>query len=175
MQLATADELVDFLEQSIPATRAEVILDIASGAILDVVPAPVDGVASTTVHLIGDGTRALLLPSWPVSAVTAVEVDGEALTSDGYRWNRSGVLERVGGHWTCSAEIVVTYDHGHAAPPDALKGICLMVAARVVANPARFQGFQAPSGGNANYGAGAASSGFELTAGEVEMIHRAMA
>lgn len=174
MQLATPDELNGYLETTVPQTRAELMLDLASEAVLAAVAVPLDGVASTTVRLHGDGTKVLLLPTWPVSNVTAVTVDDEdPLDPDRYRWERSGIIHRRGAYWSDGAEIEVTYDHGFAEPPAGLRGVCLMVAARAVANPARFQGFQG-DGVNATYGSAAGSAGLELTLGEAELVRRAL-
>lgn len=86
----------------------------------------------------GRGSTIVMLAELPVEAVTAVTLDGDALTAgDDFTAAPHGVLYREGGGtWgTGRQTIVVTYTHGYDQVPDDLKGVCLDVASRVLANP----------------------------------------
>lgn len=123
--------------------RAELVLDMASAAVRAAaksLDATIDG-ASETVTLDANGTTKLVLPSWPVTAVASVAVEGATLPATEYEWSRVGLLSRISGVWpTKLASVAVTYTHGYASLPanvaDALKSVTLAVAARAWSNPA---------------------------------------
>lgn len=89
----------------------------------------------TTIELSLTGTteRWLKLPVSPVRAVTAVEIDGVAVTD----WRlRSGRLWRAGGWWSgCGpAEVLVTLTYGlDECPADLLPLIASLVAGQQAA------------------------------------------
>ncbi|MFI0469291.1 hypothetical protein ACH347_34900 [Saccharopolyspora sp. 5N102] len=66
----------------------------------------------------GDGSRSLLLPAVPVTAVHTVEVDGKPVT--GYQWSRTGALRSAGCWPDRLGAVRVVYDHGY--PLDAIPG-----------------------------------------------------
>lgn len=72
-------------------------------------------------------------PAIPVT-VTKVEVAGVELDPSGWRHTRlHEVRPAAGGGWT--GPVKVTYEHGFDDPPPAVRGVCLQLAARTMANP----------------------------------------
>jgi hypothetical protein len=76
---------------------------------------PVTQVVDDEVVLDGNGRTSLLLPVWPVTAVTQVLLDGEEL-SEGtdFSWSGDGMLRRLcGRHWPDRLRcLLVTNTHG---------------------------------------------------------------
>ncbi|GFM96994.1 hypothetical protein Sfulv_18050 [Streptomyces fulvorobeus] len=96
----------------------------------------IDAVAGDAVDLVGNGRTIINLPHLPVTAVASVTVDGHApLISTEYRWNRYGILTRLGGCWPLDAVITVLCDHGYALTPAPVKQVCLQVAGRAWVRP----------------------------------------
>ncbi|WP_406157772.1 mobile element protein [Streptomyces canus] len=76
---------------------------------------PVTFVADDVVVLDGSGRESLLLPVWPVTAVSAVVLDGtELVEGTDYNWSDAGILRRLGClHWPDRLRCLqVTYSHG---------------------------------------------------------------
>lgn len=96
----------------------------------------IDAVAGAAVDLVGNGRRVINLPERPVTAVASVTIDGHApLISTEYRWNRYGILTRLGGCWPLDAVVTVLCDHGYATVPAPVKQVCLQVAGRAWVRP----------------------------------------
>lgn len=139
--LVTAAELRSYLdleEADLADARAELIIGGVGGLVRAYTNQLLDVVAADTVTLDGTGTDVLLLPELPVTDVTAVTDDGDALAeADNWAWTDTGILWRLGGNvWTAGrGRYEVTYDHGHATIPDAIRMVVLRVAARAVNNP----------------------------------------
>jgi hypothetical protein len=84
---------------------------------------PVTFVADDVVVLDGSGRASLLLPVWPVTAVSAVVLDGtELVEGTDYSWSDAGILRRLGClHWPDRLRCLqVTYSHGW--PVDDIPG-----------------------------------------------------
>ncbi|MFG2837032.1 hypothetical protein ACGFYE_18755 [Streptomyces zaomyceticus] len=93
----------------------------------------VDAVAADELFLVGNGRTVVNLPEMPVTAVTTVHQDGTLLVEGtDYRYNRYGILTRLGACWPLDADVAVVYDHGYADAdrPDVFKTVCLQVAGR---------------------------------------------
>lgn len=148
--LATRAELALLLEleeAEVPQARAELLLKLASGEARAYTGNLFDRVADDVVRLNGTGSRVLLLPEAPVSAVTAVVENPDAATpttlaaptatSPSWEWDEDGVIERIdGGVFARRRRFYsVTYTHGFAVVPDEVKGVVLQVAARAFLNP----------------------------------------
>lgn len=76
---------------------------------------PVTFVADDVVVLDGSGRQSLLLPVWPVTAVSAVVLDStELVEGTDYSWSDAGILRRLGClHWPDRLRCLqVTYSHG---------------------------------------------------------------
>ncbi|WP_329544696.1 hypothetical protein OG548_08240 [Streptomyces sp. NBC_01356] len=110
-------------EESAVATYFEV----ASAIVRDAAGSPISSTVST-VTLEGTGFR-LHLPGQPVTAVSAVLVDGVAVTD--YRL-LSGALARSCG-FPVGGEVTVTYTHGlPTVPADIVDLVCRMVGQALV-------------------------------------------
>lgn len=147
---ATEAELEAFTGASIDGDRAAMLLDIATETIRGETGQTISLVEDDEVTLVGAWGRCLVLPQKPVTDVSAVSIDGTALTSDQYSWTRPGFLWLPRG-WTLTAdtafdtgtahwggpdlEVVVTYTHGVDPVPGFVRNICLAIAARMLANP----------------------------------------
>lgn len=120
--------------------RADLLLELASGRIDTSLRQPLTQ-ATETVTLDGTGTPILLLPTFPVTAVTSVVADGTPLVfDDDFWWSASGILTRVGGCWPGEPRsVVVNYTHGYAAIPASVKDAALKIAAIWWDNPLGLQ------------------------------------
>lgn len=118
--------------------QAQLALDVATADIKIHAGQQIEKIDNEAVTLDADGSKVLFLPEQPVLAVDAVSVEGVALVviSDVY-WYRDGSLYRRSGlSWgTERQSVVVTYDHGYAAIPTDIKGVCMRRAARFLDNP----------------------------------------
>jgi hypothetical protein len=122
--LATVADLeargVTVAESELPAVA--VYFDVASAIVRDAAGSPISE-STSTVTLEGRGSR-LLLPGGPVTAVSAVSVDGVAVTD--YKL-LSGSLTRPCG-FDDGSEVTVTYAHGlPAVPADIVDMVCRLV------------------------------------------------
>ncbi|MCG5220270.1 glycoside hydrolase family 25 domain-containing protein [Streptosporangium soli] len=148
MAYATADELAVLMGRgaggldAAETARAELLLTLADG-VIDAELGQSLTLADSTAEIDGTGTPVLLLPRWPVTAVTAVSViedldeDAKVLVeNDDYRWSRYGKLRRIGGCWPCIERAVdVAYTAGWNPIPDDVRGICLRLAHAGWTNP----------------------------------------
>lgn len=140
---ATPEELRLHLRlATIDDTQAAAIIAEAETTVRAELQQDIDAVVADVADLVGNGRIVLLLPQMPVTAVTAVTADGVLLTEDvDYRWNRYGILTRLtlAGQeprcWALDADVTVTYDHGYATVPKAVKQVALQIAGRAWANP----------------------------------------
>lgn len=127
------------------------LLELAEGTLAADMPGLTFGPASSTVTVEGDGDEVLVLPYYPVRAVTSVAIAGVELDADAYRCDVLGRLRRrydgaanphddTGGLicWPdAGVDIVVTYDYGFVAsamPPEMTTVVAELVSRRVV-NP----------------------------------------
>lgn len=152
---ATVDELAVWMGRdpaSLDATetaRATLLLESATGAIDTAVEQPLTQ-STDTITVPGTGTTQLVLPRWPVTSVTSVEVtEGGTVTAltegeSGYAWAREGILTRRGGVWpACPGDVVeVVYTAGWAPIPADVRAACLALAAARWPNPAGVQSEQ---------------------------------
>jgi len=122
--------------------RAQLLIDLAAAVIEDEAEQKLEQSPETAV-LDGPGTRELVLPRWPVTAVMSVKVRGvdgveetlvEGADAD-YTWSESGVLTAT-GHWPShDRAVTVVYAPGFAAIPNGLKRIALRLAGAGWDNP----------------------------------------
>ncbi|OII60109.1 hypothetical protein BJP40_00675 [Streptomyces sp. CC53] len=160
MAYATAEHLRLFLRHGLAFTaeetaQAELLIELAEGAIDDELGQSLE-LSTDTVTLDGPtrgdrwpdapgtGSRRLLLPRWPVTAVTSVTILGDDAADEvlehgadhDYTWSESGILTRVGGWWpTGDQRIQVVYTAGHATIPKGVKRATLRLAAAAWGNP----------------------------------------
>lgn len=145
MTFATASDLASYLQQDVDTATAELLLDLATGAIQSATGQTVEQVTDDAVTVAAPSGEKLVLPERPASTPTLVKVDGSAVT-DYYADVPDDPLEptvlyRPGG-WEAWDSVTgtllrveVTYTHGYATIPAEIKGICLDVAARAYRNP----------------------------------------
>jgi hypothetical protein len=141
--LATVDELATFMgaPDAWDTEVAELYLRLASAEVRAATGQTYDQVLDDEVVISGDGTRTLLVPEVPVTAVTAlVDLTGAAeapVDPTLWEWSEHGIIRRMDtGRWARRYRAYrVTYDHGYAAVPDAVTGVVLRMAARVIDNP----------------------------------------
>ncbi len=147
---ATVTDVEDFLGVTIAADtvdRVERLLERAEQIIAAELPGFTFGASSETVTLYGDGDDYLVLPRYPVSAVTACSIDGVALdVSTDVVVDNLGRLRRLSasignphgdgsrGRWPDDGTaVVVTYDYGVGAsscPPVVSAIVTELVAGR---------------------------------------------
>lgn len=132
MALAPLASIADLAARGVTVEAGEtdavnVYLDVASTLVRDAAGSPVSETTST-VALEGRGAR-LHLPGGPVTAVSAVSVDGVAVTDYVLR---SGSLARSCG-FPDGSEVEVTYTHGlPTVPADIVDMVCRMVGRALV-------------------------------------------
>lgn len=179
---ATATELQSFHGGSIPTDRANLALELASGAADDAaltLGATIAKQTDRTVTLDGTGGSQLLAP-WPiedVSKVVIVKDNGDEETLDGpgssdvdYRWTREGVLERAGATWPDRPRSVkVTLTHGMDPVPDEIKAVVLEVAESAYSNPSQLRSFNT-DGTSVSFNAG----GVVLSRSQQERVRNAI-
>lgn len=148
MAYATAEEFRLFVRHSGPFTeeetaQAEFLLDLAGACIEEEIGQSLE-LSTDTVTLDGNGARKLVLPRWPVTAVTSVTVlhdldDDEVLefgADHDYTWSAAGTLTRRCACWPegdRNIEAVVTA--GLATTPTSLKRIALRLCVAPWSNP----------------------------------------
>ncbi|MFE5544565.1 hypothetical protein ACFQ71_12185 [Streptomyces sp. NPDC056534] len=120
-------------------TIVDTYLDVASTAVREAAGTPISQ-ATSTVTVEGEPGQWLTLPGQPVTAVTAVLLDGVPVTD----WRLvSGRLWRAGS-WTsgCGPSLVdVTQTHGLAVvPADIVDLVCRMTAGALKAQRAEADG-----------------------------------
>lgn len=154
----TAQNLADRLQLdigSINTGTATLFAQLASDAVRDDLRLSVDPITNDSITLYGDNGEILLLPERPVTAVSSVTLAGQSLvpvvvnatsTMLMYDWRPDGRLYRVvyGGSfyagelmfkWPFGVAVQITYNHGWATPPSALKLVAIELAAAAYSNP----------------------------------------
>lgn len=146
MTFATATQLEDRYGLGLSTDKATRVLTDATDEIRSIVGQYLTAVEADVVTLPGVWGRSLVLPERPVTAVDSVVLNGTTLTVDtDFTWQRRGVLWRASstsfdtpGRWWGGpqVEVVVTYDHGFATIPGAVRSACLKLAAAMASQPA---------------------------------------
>lgn len=136
---ATADLTARGITWTSPAedTKVNTFLAEASATIRDAAGVPILQKASTVV-ITGSCDQWLRLPGPPVTAVSAVSIDGTALASTEYKLADSALWRSSG--WQPQYEpslVTVTMTHGLAeVPPDVVGMVCVLVAGALRASRA---------------------------------------
>lgn len=180
MAFATEAELEAYTGVSIDTTRAELLLDLATGAIRAYTGQTISQATSTAITIPGNYTERLDLPERPASAPTLVKLGDTTLTEDTEyvfdgRWSLFRGTAAVGlfvanlpesfltgySDWGGpQTPITITYTHGFATIPDDVKGVCLALAARSL---------QSPDGVNSE-SVGSYSVSYSRTGGAVSLL-----
>lgn len=159
----TAEDLATFLQRDLSAAdtaTATMLIELASAAIQDYTGQTISAVANDVITIDPPIGSYLFLPQLPVTAVASVIVGGTALalgssTVDGYYWYGDTGVIRYGGYrgyaWGWAPKsVVVTYSHGYATIPDAVRAVTLEASAAMMGSgPAG--GLQSESIGNYSY------------------------
>lgn len=124
--VATTDYLADPADLAawlgVPPTDPKLLqaLAAASSRFRGAVRHHVSFVADNTVTLDGNGQQSLFLKAAPVTSVTSVKLDGEALVyRTDYDWSADGYLRRLGACWPDRLRCVeVVVSHGYAPVPE---------------------------------------------------------
>lgn len=104
-------------------------IEAASGVVRDICGWHVFPSVAETVRVRGSGASVVMLPTLHLTGVTAVRVDGAAVS--GFTWHAAGYLsERV-----TRGAVEVDIIHGYASPPPGLVDVVLAIAERIMANP----------------------------------------
>lgn len=135
---ATAAELASFLQQDVDTSTATLALTIASDLFADRAGVRFEATSTTYSVPSTDGTAnyRVYLPHTPVTAVSAVRVNGVAITD----YTRIGnVLYRLigfGFRWAFPPDLIeVDYTHGETVVPDKVKGVVLETAGTIYSSP----------------------------------------
>ena len=79
--------------------RCDRLIGLAEGLIASEIPGIQFVATTTTVTVDGTLDDVLILPIRPITAITAIRIDGQTIDSDSYRWTSRGELYRVTGPW----------------------------------------------------------------------------
>lgn len=136
---ATPSDLATYLQRDLSAAEtatAELLLDMATAAIQDYTGQTISAVVGDTITLDPPTGWRLFLPQLPVTAVTSITVAGTLLstvTPDYYWYDDTGIVQFSGRWWSSTPQsVVVVYSHGYATIPDAVRGVCLEMAAAML-------------------------------------------
>ena len=148
--LITADDLADYLgETNTDAfeTKANIIIPAAQGSVQRYCNlVQLEEIEDDVITMAGSYSAAITLPRGPVSSVSAITIDGFAVSD----WDlvedtliRTGMDDQIssinrprGLHWGGPDVIVaVTYTHGLSTPPPEVLGVIYDIATRAWANP----------------------------------------
>lgn len=139
--LATVEDLRTFLGEdstSLPNVEAELLLELATGAVQAAAGQDIVQRVDDTATLMGTVGSWLHLPQLPVTAVSTVTLDGAAVSD----WKRFGArLWREAG-WAASpyqpSTVEVVYTHGYAPGDEGIqlaRQVTLMRAGQAFADP----------------------------------------
>jgi hypothetical protein len=137
---ATAADLATRLGRTFTATetaQAEALLLDASAAIREELRQQITP-GTSTITLLGNGSRWLDLPQRPVTAVATVLIEGSAVTDYelvGDRLYRAAGWLSSSSTGTTAPTVTVTVSHGYATTPPVIVSVCLRAAARAMSNP----------------------------------------
>lgn len=130
-QLATPEQLASALQQDLDTATANVWVNAATAVVQEAAGGQrILQVTGDVITLTGTTDSWLPLPQLPVTAVTAVLLDGDALTvgapgSGGLTYRRRGSRLWRGSGWQQyrgePSEITVTYTHGYAPGAQGLE------------------------------------------------------
>jgi len=114
--------------------RVSRLLEMASAAVRRYTGQVISTVAGDVALVPAFGAFAVVLPQRPVTAVSAVTIDGVTQLPADYNWTRSGALTTDLNTWG-NLPLTVTYDHGYTEIPDDIVQVVCSVANRAVVNP----------------------------------------
>lgn len=135
---ATASELASFLKQDVDTSTATLALTIASDLFAERANTRFESNSATYQVASVDGTAnyRLYLPHTPVIAVSAVRVNGVAVTDYTLVGNVLYRLVGWGFQWAFPPDVIeVDYTYGMTSVPDLVKGAVLETAGAIYMSP----------------------------------------
>jgi len=172
--LSTVDEFGFFLGVTFTdaqAERAQLLLELATGAIQRFTRQTIELVENDVAVLHGTWSAGLVLPQVPVVSVSALTLDVEGVATADTDWVFDGqrtLWRDAGCSWGGDTQkITVTYSHGWEEIPAEVRAVCLQIAARSYRNPA---GVSAESVGQYSVTYGSGAQGISLTPDEKTML-----
>ncbi len=114
--------------------RGTALLRIASSIVQTEAKQHIAYVADDVLERRGSRESAILLPERPVIAIASVTIDGDTINADDYTIDGHEVT-LVGGWGDSCAALTITYTHGWADIPEAIKSVVLSAVMRVWSNP----------------------------------------
>jgi hypothetical protein len=135
VQYATATELAGRLQKDLDTYSANQVLTLTSSLFSRTADTWWEA-TTVTYTVLGSFCPSIALPFRPISAVTAVRINGVAVTG----WTLvKRTLWRTGGFGVSCVippdEVDIDLTHGHAAPTDDVKGAVLETAAQAYEVP----------------------------------------
>jgi hypothetical protein len=169
--LASVSDLTSYLGgAALDATRAQLVLELATGLIQSETQQTLFKVTGDVVKYPGTWSPEFWLPERPVTAVSSVKINNLTVVTGGYTWSSYGQLYRGrlplgnGPEWDefdfstaipganswggPTSEVAITYDHGYTTIPGDLRALCLAIASRSFSSP---QNLQSENIGNYGY------------------------
>lgn len=148
-QIIDSDDLADSVDEAIEpdSAAAELACQIASDVVRAKLRQMVTLVEDDALRLEGVSGDRVRLPQRPVVEVSEVLLDGTEFPAAGYSViGDELVLVQDSGTWASiasglgswggrGATLDITYSHGYAAVPPAIKGLALGIAKRLYLNP----------------------------------------
>ena len=136
MTLATIEQLESYLGTVITGpsavASAQLALDIASNSVETYIGYKIEEIVDDEVNIDGTGNTIVLLPSFPITEITAIIEDGVLLETTAYEFSQFGVVKKTNGLWTSKLNgINVTYTHGFTEVPLSIVGVVLSLAGRI--------------------------------------------
>ena len=138
MAFATIADLNAVLRASIAGNDAAGLaaLETATNIVEGYIGQPVELVTDDVIIFDGNGKSTFILPCWPVTDVTEIQVDGEVIEDDTYEWSFSGEVIRLQSVWPKTLRAIqVEYTHGYAVVPPVIVNVVANLAARIYAIP----------------------------------------
>lgn len=125
--LATVDDYTARFGAPADVQRVERLLGDASSMVREVAGLTISRVDDDEITVSPGGTsEAIVLPEFPVLAVSTIAVDGTPVPTTDWRWAPSGIVTRCCGSWS-TAPVTVTYSHGYDPVPDWIAAlVCAM-------------------------------------------------
>jgi hypothetical protein len=129
VQYATAVELAGYLQQDVDTYTANLVLTLASGAFSEAAGTWF-AAQSATYTTLGTLRTAIRLPYRPVTAVSAIRINGAVIT--GYTLIRNVVYRATGfgtSYTLIPDKVEIDLTHGYTSVPDDAKSAVLDTAA----------------------------------------------
>lgn len=135
VQYVTASELAGYLQEDVDTYTANQALTLASGMFSQAAGTWFASISVTYVT-VGGRFRSVRLPFRPVTAVTAVRINGSAVTD--FTVIKNVVYRQAGFGTSCLIppdELEIDLTHGYASPTDDVKAAVMETAATAYAIP----------------------------------------